>query len=719
MKFVPVKDKATTSIVIPGKNCWRKAHADHVAFLVDAEEYFDAFAAAAQQATRSIMIVGWDFNSRTRLWCDDKKRDWPPTLGDFLNALVKRRRQLRIYILAWDFPMIYSADREFAPLFGLPWHRRRRIHFRFDNHFPIGGSHHQKIAVIDDAIAFTGGLDMTCGRWDTNEHLGQDPRRMNGDNPYPPFHDIMMAVDGEAARALADIGRQRWKWATKKELKSLGVINQPWPKSVRVDLENVPVAVARTVPAYGDRREVREVEALYVDMIAAAKRDIYIENQYFTSARVGDALAARLQEDDGPEIVLVLRLASDGWLEGPTMGALRTELLKKLRAIDKHQRLHAFYPYVPDLGDSCINVHAKMAVVDDELLRIGSANLNNRSMGFDTECDLAIEARGQPRIAKVIAGFRNRLLAEHLGTTTAEVERTFAKERSLTKTINALQSDGHSLQPFEKLEEWPEVVVSLAALTDPERPVAAEQLISQFSPGIDSKTTKPLLKKVFFAVLFFGGLFAVWQWTPLSEYVTAEAATTWARTFGDHPGAPFAVIAAYTVASFIMFPRPLITLAAVIAFGAWLGFAYAFIGIIIAAALTYALGRGLSRDAVRKVAGARLNRITTTLRAKGLLAVIALRIIPIAPFIVVNMVLGAARVKLWHYLVGTAIGMLPGTLTATVFADQFESWLSGSSGINWTLVIVVALAFVIGIVLLRRWFVKSQPDLAGASAASR
>ncbi|MGI9045475.1 MAG: VTT domain-containing protein [Burkholderiales bacterium] len=716
MLFVPVKDKATTSILIPGKNCWRKAHADHVSFLVDGADYFDAFAAAASKATKSILIVGWDFNSQTRLWCGDQKREWPARLGDFLNELIKRQRRLRIFILAWDFPMIYGTDREIAPLFGLPWHHRRRIHFRFDNHFPVGGSHHQKIVVIDDAIAFSGGLDLTCGRWDTSEHLANHPGRISDGKPYPPFHDLMIAVDGEAARALAEIARQRWRWATKKELKAHGVVSVSWPKEIKVDLENTGVAIARTIPGYEVRREVREFEDMYFDMIAAARRIIYIENQYFTSFRIGDALAARLQDDDCPEIVLVIRQASDGWLEGPTMGALRTRLLKRLRAADKNKRLRAYYPVAPDLGATCINVHSKMIAIDDEIVRIGSANLNNRSMGFDTECDLAIEAHGQPRMTKAIAAFRNRLLAEHLDTTADAVAQALAREGSLIKTIDALRGKPRTLQEFDHLDEWPDVVVSVAEICDPERPVLVEQLITQFAPAIDIRKSAPLLMKLAIAVLIFGGLFAIWRWTPLSGYVSAEAATDWAREFGGHPAAAWLVMGSYTIASFIMFPRPLLTLAAVIAFGAWLGFAYAFIGIQLAALATYGMGQAMSRDTVRRIAGTKLNRISKVLRDKGLLAVIALRVIPVAPFIVVNMVIGAARVKLWHYLAGSAIGLLPGTLAATVFADQFETWLRDSGKVNWIVVAAVAIVFVVAIVLVRRWFLKSQPDLAAAGS---
>jgi uncharacterized membrane protein YdjX (TVP38/TMEM64 family) len=152
-----------------------------------------------------------------------------------------------------------------------------------------------------------------------------------------------------------------------------------------------------------------------------------------------------------------------------------------------------------------------------------------------------------------------------------------------------------------------------------------------------------------------------------------------------------------------MFPRPLITLAAVVAFGPWLGFLYALIGIVTSAAVTYYVGRRMRRDTVRRLAGPKLDRIVAVLKKHGLVAMTLLRLVPLAPFAVEGMVAGAVRLKLWHLLVGTAIGMLPGTLAATLFGDQIETALSGG-GINWW-VIGAALALLGGgAIAVKRWF---------------
>ncbi len=266
-------------------------------------------------------------------------------LGDFLNELARRNRHLHIHILIWDYPVIFGLDREWAPFYGMGWQPHRRVHFRYDNTHPTGGSHHQKIVVIDDNVAFNGGIDLTCRRWDTNDHSPDNEHRHVKGTAYPPFHDLMMAVEGDAARSLGDLVRERWRKATGETLRPPAAQRRVfrrraaaeemktsrWPQSLPAHLNDVEVGISRTAPAVNGDPGVREVEALYLDMIAAAKRSIYIENQYFTADKVGDALAARLDEPDGPEVIVVLRQLSHGWLEELTMQTLRKRLLQKLQ----------------------------------------------------------------------------------------------------------------------------------------------------------------------------------------------------------------------------------------------------------------------------------------------------------------------------------------------------------------------------------------------------
>ena len=168
-------------------------------------------------------------------------------------------------------------------------------------------------------------------RWDTTEHAPDDPRRVAYGKPYPPFHDLMVAVDGEAAQALRQHRARALAPRHRRRLDSrVASTSDPWPPALDArpartskSASRAPCRRATSAPA------VREVEQLYLDMIAAARREIYIENQYFTSPRIAAALERRLAEPDGPEIVLVLRLLSHGWLEEATMHVLRTRLIQR------------------------------------------------------------------------------------------------------------------------------------------------------------------------------------------------------------------------------------------------------------------------------------------------------------------------------------------------------------------------------------------------------
>lgn len=712
------------SLFEAGRNCWRIESAQRAAFLIDADSYFKAFVAAARKAQRSILITGWDFHSRTRLLCEDE-RGRELELGKFLNELVRRKRGLHIHILIWDYPMIFGLDREWGAMYGFGWKPRRRIHFRYDNTQSVGASHHQKVVVIDDAIAFCGGIDLTCKRWDTCDHAPNNERRVVQGAPYPPFHDLTMAVDGKAAAALGDLVRERWRRATGETLAPAHVRNDPWPNrlepSVRKDLR---VAIARSEPPQGTSAGVKEVEALYLDMIAAARRSIYIENQYFTADVIGNALAARLEEPDGPEIIVVLRQLSHGWLEELTMETLRTRLIEKLRAADRHGRFRVYYAYIAGLKEgTCIDVHAKMMIVDDELVRIGSANLANRSMGLDTECDLTIAAEGRADISEAIAHLRCQLLAEHLGFKLEEVRATVERKGTLRDAIDVLQREDRTLKPLTDLAQVPETVLNVAGVVDPEKPVALSDLATIFNSDVPAEHAGPAWAKIVTIIAAVAALTALWKFTPLAELLEANRVAAWAREFGSLWWAPLVTMLAYAPAAVTMFPRPLITLFAVIAFGPWLGFIYAMLGIEFSAWLTFVAGKRLDKDAVRRVAGAKLNDIIQVLRTRGLLAITALRLVPLAPFAVEGVVAGAIRVKLWHFMLGTAIGILPGTLTSTVFGDQLQAAMEDPAKVNYWLIGAVLLLLGIATWWVRRWLVSSaantsSPDEVGGARAA-
>ena len=715
---------ATPSILRPGYNVWTVARAERVALLVDAADYFKAFTEAALRAKRSITILSWDFNSQTRLHFDEveprSNPNAPPALlGDFLNYLVQRRHSLHVHVLNWDYPMVFGTDREFPPLYGFGWTPARRVHLRYDDTHPVAGSHHQKVVVIDDSVAFLGGIDLTVRRWDTPEHAPEDPRRVADGKPYPPFHDLMVAVDGEAARQLAALTRERWLAATGQKLRPVtfkGISdNDPWPQSFAPELQAVEVGIARTAPPRAEQPAVREVEKLYLDMIATARNTLYIENQYFTAPRIAAALEKRLAEPDGPEVVLVLRLLSHGWLEEHTMHVLRTRLIDRLLRADRHGRFRVYYPHVPGLPERCcLDVHSKLMIVDDRILRIGSSNLCNRSFGLDTEADIAIESRGRPQVANAIRRFRDRLLAEHLGVPIEKVRVEIDRIGSVHGAIKVLMHEGRSLRELDSLPEWSDTVVQVAAVADPDEPIALDELLLDRHHDDADEPAKPAWTRLALIALGVLALTALWRWSPLAHTVSPDTVIGWAKDFGSRWWAPIVLMLSYTPACLVMLPRPLITLAAVIAFGPWLGFLYSLTGIVFSSIVTYYIGRRMRRDSVRRLAGPRLDRMIEVLKKRGLLAMTLLRLVPLAPFAVESIVAGAIHMRLWHVAVGTAIGLLPGTLATTIFGDAIETALTGTGDVNWWLVGGAVGLLAGGIVAVKRWFTKMSRRIHAA-----
>jgi uncharacterized membrane protein YdjX (TVP38/TMEM64 family) len=517
-----------------------------------------------------------------------------------------------------------------------------------------------------------------------------------------------LLVDAEAARALGGIARERWRNATGATLAAAGRSSadpDPWPARLEPEFRDVPVAIARTLPATGTTVETREVEALFLDMIARATRYVYIENQYFTADRIGAALAARLAEPDAPEIVLVTRLLSHGWLEENTMHLLRTRLLKKMRDADHGGKFEAYYPHVPGLEDAtCVDVHAKLMIVDDQWLRVGSANLSNRSMGLDTECDIVLEARGRADVAEGIVRVRDNLLAEHLGVSPATLHARIDAHASLQGAIRSLATtDGRSLRVLASPEQPSGIILDLATVADPERPVSLDQLVAEFEPDTRAARKPAWIKLVAIAAVA-AALALAWRFTPLHDLVTPDRVLETARQASDIAWVPLAIIAVYAVGGFVMFPRPLVTLFAVMAYGPVLGFVYAMAGVFAATLTAYGTGRALPRDTIRRLAGNKLNGVTQALRRRGLAAVFALSIVPTAPFVVIGIVAGAVRVRAWQYVLGSMLGHVPGVLTTAIFGDQVKTALDDPHKISYLLAAVAFVAFVVVSLLVRRWF---------------
>jgi phosphatidylserine/phosphatidylglycerophosphate/cardiolipin synthase-like enzyme len=467
-RFVAGFSPRAEPILRPGKNCWRVAKAARAAVLVDGADYYAALEQSLRKARKSILIVGWDFDAGIRLLPD---RPETPKLGDFLRGLVEEHPGLEVRVLVWSVAVLHAPGAPLPLLLGADWEKHPRIQVRLDREHPLYGAHHQKMVIIDDTLAFAGGMDLTIRRWDTCQHTaGHDLRKGPDGVPYPPVHDTQMVVEGEAALVVSDVARERWRRAIKEDVAPVQSDDDLWPESVTPDFRDTRVAVVRTLASWKGSAEVTEGMTLSLDALGAARNTIYMEAQYFTAPKIGDVLAASLARAEGPEIIAIVRRLFTSKLEKHIMGGNQARLVQRLRGCDRHSRLGVYYPVVPQGdGDCPITIHSKALIIDDDFLRIGSSNMANRSTALDTELDLAIETTDSAK-QRTIAGIREKLIAEHLDCKPEDVRAAMGREGSLIRAIDKLGCKQRCLRKLPDEGKLPQGPVFGTWLLDPKRP---------------------------------------------------------------------------------------------------------------------------------------------------------------------------------------------------------------------------------------------------------
>ncbi|HEY3517596.1 MAG TPA: VTT domain-containing protein, partial [Gammaproteobacteria bacterium] len=493
--------------------------------------------------------------------------------------------------------------------------------------------------------------------------------------------------------------------------------------------------IMRTVAALEERdKEVREIERATAAAIGSAERFIYIENQYITAKTAYEALAARMREKPKLEVAVVTTRELGGWLEAETMGIGRQHFMAAFDDPSLARRIKFVAPLARSAvptdeasskivvdGTLSIHVHAKVLIVDDKYLRIGSSNLNNRSMGYDTECDLAIEAANAAE-RDSIASVRNRLIAEHWGSDEKSVHAALAACESALAALESLPrvpvfSTAHEarhprLQPWRRAARAPayrtvepiereqtagiDLVVQLG---DPERVVSTDELIEQATGIRDPRPLKwsiALLAAVAIAALLVFGFSRL----GLDLGDLANRIGVGIESLAGNPWRVPLVLIMFVLGSVVSVPILALIGATVVTLGPVLGFFASAVGTMLAASATFGVGRLIGRKPLRRWLGKRLDALEQRVAKRGVIAIALIRKVPVAPFTFVNMLIGALGIRYRDFMLGTALGMLPG-IAAFAFVSQtaIDAWREPTPQ-NLTLIagaIVVWLSVVFGI----------------------
>ncbi len=374
---------------------WRREKATRAGLIVDADAYFAAGALGDVEGRRRIMLIGWDFDARIGLLSDERLPGEPRTLGEFVLWLVARNPKLEVFSTTLEHrrtahavPGIHDITLAIAG-----W-RTRGSTRGSTARSPIGASHHHKIVVVDDSLAFCGGIDMTSNRWDTPAHLDDDPRRVAPDgSPYAPWHDVTSILEGPVAAALGELAGQRWQAAGGKALPPVTDGGDCWPETSSHQFHDISVAICRSRPG-GRRRSADSRDR--GDLSGPDRRRqryVYAESQYFVAPhRRGGGAAAGRARRAGNHRGQPLQVSTAGSSRSPWIRPVPDSTWRCGGSI----ATGGSGSFIPIQNTEPIYVHAKATIVDDQVLHVGSSNRTTRSLRLDTECTTSPSTLGGP-----------------------------------------------------------------------------------------------------------------------------------------------------------------------------------------------------------------------------------------------------------------------------------------------------------------------------------
>jgi phosphatidylserine/phosphatidylglycerophosphate/cardiolipin synthase-like enzyme len=368
-----------------------------VQVLVDGSSYLPAVAEALQGAESHVHLAGWYFSPELDL---TRGKD-PVVLRNLLSDLAER---LDVRVLGWKgapLPVFHPTRRDISRMVERLT-RGNRIQATVDNCVRLMHCHHEKVIVVDDRVAFVGGIDLTLDGGDPFDTPRHRARGRIG------WHDAAVRIEGPAVADVAEHFRSRWRGSTRE---SLPAPQRPAPRG------DVPLQVVRTVPEHV-YRDLHQGEFSVLESYAAALRSaeklVYLENQFLWSPEIVGILADKLRNPPSEDFRIVVLLPAR-----PNDGAdvSRGQVAALIEADDGNARFLATTVYARHgtLRD-LVYVHAKIGVVDDRWLTIGSANLNEHSLFNDSEMNVVSL---DPALARAT---RLQLWSEHLEADVGEID---------------------------------------------------------------------------------------------------------------------------------------------------------------------------------------------------------------------------------------------------------------------------------------------------------
>ncbi|APE06929.1 phospholipase [Alteromonas sp. RW2A1] len=679
------------NIFEPGENCWVESNATFAAPLIDCANYYKALHSSIVKAKHSIFIVGWDIDSRIRLIRgeDEAQSSAPSVISDLLKWKAEQTPDIQIYLLRWDSSLAFFAQRELWAKEAWDEKTPDNVKTELDDTIPMGGSQHQKIVVIDDELVFSGGMDVSTNRWDTRDHPVVSEERDGPDGDYGPLHDVQMVSSGPVVADFSKLVRWRWQRVANETpiaIRDNANINidapipAAWPESYPPIFKNVECALARTIPFMDEVEPAQEVRHMLLDLIGQAESFIYIENQFTTRQEIAEELNRQLKLKPNLNVCIVSSYEPKGKFECEAFWASRIQFKTILESGISPERVKMTYSSIEDMQGKRAykRIHSKVMTIDDKYLVIGSSNLSNRSMTLDTEIDTVLYGN-TPENKQSVVNVRNDLLAEHTGRALEDMPAIFEQPNPVEAFMQGQIAHGYILTEVRDEIFTEQSTANLfRSLSDPEEP-----LISIPTPdGTVLPARNPRRRSIMIAigVTIVAVMCGLMYWASQSiPWLSSDSINAFLE---ESRGTYFAlptVLMVYVVGGILFFPVTVLSLAVAAIFGPIWGPIYGMMGALLSSAILFGIGKLSGNAGLKKLGGPKVAAVDEKLKRSGIVGVAAIRMLPIAPFSLVNLVAGISSIGIIQFLVGTFLGMFPPMIAKGLVGDSIaQIWQNPS-----------------------------------------
>lgn len=393
---------------------------NRVELLVDGEDGWANVARAIESARETIRIATWVYDPQMELLRPEPLADPPARVLNTVHRMLQRRASegVLVQLLLWDPPLLplpretknaarsamdgFEVLSEKNPTPFTIFQEKHEIPNLVVGGWPIG-SYHQKTVVCDGRVGFCGGMNLKQNDWDTRLHRIFDPARCRFSRPgafrrrvrdlaepadHPPRHDFMARIEGPSVAHIEENFRQRWNRLINRGVLHAENSTPVEMPSLGMEAGSSAVQVVRTMPAPLEERGIRDV---WLRAIRAARKLIYIEDQYFRSVAISEAIAAAIQKTPALQVIVI---TSEMHANQPITGQWSRVCFDIIGAVRPEFNLFALHV----IGTDChgnrsvlrIDNHGKLLIVDDTFLMVGSCNVNDRGLDYEGECNLAI-----------------------------------------------------------------------------------------------------------------------------------------------------------------------------------------------------------------------------------------------------------------------------------------------------------------------------------------